>query len=263
MTAEAPAVPRPAATPAGDDYTEVEDLFTRLAEAVDDAERRRWRCQIIIKCLPLADHIAHRYVGRGEPGEDLIQIARLALVQVVDRYRPGSGTFLPFAIPTIMGEVRRHFRDNGWMVHVPRPLKETHRRMRASIDPLSQRLGRAPTAGELAVELGLAREDIAQCIGIAYAYRPCSLDAALPGAARTALASHGAEDPRYDCIEDELTIAELVSRLSERERELLRMRFCEGLSQTQIARRLGVSQVHVSRRLAATLDRLRRLFWAA
>lgn len=248
---------------ADDDYADVESLFARLSDAATEDERQRWRCEIITSCLPLADHIAYRFVGRGEPGEDLIQVARLALVKAVDRYRPGKGRFLGFAVPTIIGDVRRYFRDNTWAVHVPRPLKETHQRVRAVIGPLSQRLGRAPTATEIATELGVAVQQVVESIDAAYAYRPASLDvSATDGTAPRSWNERGGEDPRYVRVEDALAVAEMVRHLTRRERLILKMRFCDCMSQTQIAECLGVSQVHVSRLLAGILQRLRTSFWA-
>jgi RNA polymerase sigma-B factor len=246
------------------DYTRVEQYFSRMMTVDDEDERRRCRADIISTCLPLADHIAYRFVGRGEPSEDLIQVARLGLVKTVDRYNPDKGRFLAFAVPTIIGEVRRHFRDNTWGMRVPRRIKDTHLRVRDAIDPMSQRLGRAPTPRELAAELDLACDDIAQSAEATYAYRPLSLDATLPGSDlsnQTLGAMQGAEDPHYDTIEDVVAVADLIPELSDREQAILRMRFCDCLTQTEIAKALGISQVHVSRLLSATLDRLRRRLW--
>jgi RNA polymerase sigma-B factor len=238
------------------DYAEVEQLLVAIADVPrTSAEFALKRAQAITKCLPLADHIAYRFVGRGESYEDLIQVARLGLINAVDRYNPEKGRFLAFAVPTILGEVRRYFRDNAWGMRVPRKLKETHLRLRAAIDPMSQRLGRAPTASELAAELGLDTDEVVQSLDVAYAFRPMSLDAAVPG-------SLGGDDLRYTAVEDRVAVADLVAHLSERDREILRMRFCDCMTQTQIAQRLGKSQVHVSRLLASTLERLRRRYWA-
>lgn len=244
-----------------DDYTDVESLFVGLAAAHTDDERQRWRCQIITSCMPLADHIAYRFVGRGEPCDDLIQVARLGLVKAVDRYRPEKGEFLGFAVPTIIGDLRRHFRDNTWALHVPRGLKETHRHVRAAVEPLSQRLGRAPTTGEIAAELGLELEQVAESMEAAYAYRPASIDAVAPGGPTCQppppWSQRGSEDPRYASVEDRLAAASLIGELTHRERLVLKMRFCDGMTQTQIAQRLDMSQAHVSRLLSGVLDRLR------
>lgn len=244
----------------------MEELLTAMADVAEDtAEYQRKRRDAITRCLPLADHIAYRFVGRGEPGEDLLQVARLGLVKAVDRFDPGRGRFLAFAVPTIFGEVRRYFRDNAWGMRVPRKLKDTHLRVRSAIEPMSQRLGRAPTPSELAGELGIESDEVAQSLDAAYAYRPLSLDATVSGNSTdeiTVLSLHGAEDPQYGVVEDSVAVAGLLSQVSDQEREILRMRFCDCMTQTQIAQRLGKSQVHVSRLLAGTLDRLRRKLWA-
>ncbi|HZQ32918.1 MAG TPA: sigma-70 family RNA polymerase sigma factor [Mycobacterium sp.] len=239
-----------------DDYTDVDEMFIRLARASTDEERRRCRDRIISRCLPLADHIAYKFVGKGELYDDIAQVARLGLVKAVDRYDPAKGRFLALAVPTIMGDVRRYFRDNTWAVHVPRNLKETHLRMHRVTDALSQRLGRAPTASELPAELGVARKDVVDSVGAAHAYRPVSLDTPMPSW------NPGADDPCFERIEDAITVGALLSRLSAQESAIVRMRFCECMTQSEIARRIGVSQVHVSRLLADILRRLRRALLA-
>lgn len=244
-----------------EDYAEIEQLLTALGGVPRETTQfERKRGEIIVRCLPLADHIAYRFVGRGEPSDDLIQVARLGLVKAVDRYDPDKGRFLAFAVPTIFGEVRRYFRDSAWGMRVPRRIKDTHLRVRTVIEPMSQRLGRAPTASELAVELGVGLDEVAQSLDAAYAFRPLSLDATVPGTQgdATTMSRQGAEDPQYSFVEDCVALEDLLMKVSEQEREILRMRFCECMTQTQIAQRLGKSQVHVSRQLAATLERLRR-----
>ncbi|WP_231744886.1 MULTISPECIES: SigB/SigF/SigG family RNA polymerase sigma factor [Mycobacteriaceae] len=243
-----------------DDYDDVHPQCCELRRTPEGARRDSLRCQIITRCLPLADHIAGRFAGRGESADDLRQVARLGLIKAIDRYDPGKGPFLGYAVPTIMGEVRRHFRDHTWVMHVPRRIKDTRQRVCAAIGPMSQRLGRAPTATELAAELGVDRDEVVQSVDAAVAYRPSSLDAAAPGDGKSepAAARQGLDDPRYSSVEDALTVAGLVSTLTERERLILRLRFCENLPQSQIGRRLGISQVQVSRLLGATLERLRQ-----
>ncbi|WP_082949156.1 SigB/SigF/SigG family RNA polymerase sigma factor [Mycolicibacterium celeriflavum] len=243
-----------------DDYDDVGPQCCELRRTPEGARRDSLRCRIITRCLPLADHIAGRFVGRGESADDLRQVARLGLIKAIDRYDPDKGPFLGYAVPTIMGEVRRHFRDHTWVMHVPRRIKDTRQRVRAAIGPMAQRLGRAPTATELAAELGVDRDEVVQSVDAAAAYRPSSLDAAESGDRKSepVVARQGLDDPRYSSVEDAMTVAELVSTLTERERLILRLRFCENLPQSQIGRRLGVSQVQVSRLLAATLERLRQ-----
>lgn len=239
---------------------EVEWRFCYLADAENDDERQDWRAQIIVAYLPFADRIARRFAGRGEPSEDLTQVARVGLIKAIDRYDPAKGSFLPFAFTTISGEVRRYFRDNTWGMHVPRGIKDKHRRVRRAIDPLSQRLGRAPTAAELASELEIAPEDVLVSIDASSAYHPASLDAALP--ARNSVGHNegaipGADDPRYNAVEDTLALNRLIMKLSRRQQVVLKLRFCDCLTQTQIAERLGISQVHVCRLLSTTLQHLR------
>jgi RNA polymerase sigma-B factor len=246
-------------------YERVEDQLAQLRQVHDDDEICGRRAQIITTCLPLADHIAYRFAGRGEPDDDLIQVARLGLVKVIDRYDPDKGRFLGYAVRTIMGEVRRHFRDNTWGMRVPRSVKETRLRMREAFDSLAQRLGRTPTARELATELGVGYEEVIQAMEVAHAYRPLSLDAALDGSDtgdQTLGAAQGAKDPRYDTVEDAMAVAAAVPELSRREPVIVRMRFCDCLSQTEIGSALGISQVHVSRLLSAALERLRVRLWS-
>src|SRR5271157_6211090 len=141
-------------------------MFRELASvAANSSEFQRHRDKIVERCLPLADHIARRFEGRGEPRDDLVQVARVGLVNAVARFDVDTGSdFVSFAVPTIMGEVRRHFRDNSWSVKVPRRLKELHLRLGAATADLSQRLGRAPTASELAAELQLDREEVVEAL---------------------------------------------------------------------------------------------------
>lgn len=243
-----------------DDYSDVEQMFEQLAATDDQTQQSRWRGRIITRCMPLADHIAYRFVGRGEPADDLIQVARLGLVKTVDRYESGKGHFMSYAVTTIIGEVRRHFRDNTWGMHVPRRLKDTHRQVRAAIDVMSQRLGRAPTAAELAAELNIDREQIAYSMGLTYAYRPMSLEAPAPNTAsthQTRAERTGAEDSHYDAVEDAMALADAIAQLPPRHQAIIKMRFCHCLTQTQIAQHVGISQVHVSRILAAALEHLR------
>lgn len=241
------------------DYFNIESLFGCLADADTDEERREWRRQIIVSCLPLADRIAYRFVGRGEPSDDLIQVARIGLIKTIDRFDPAKGSFRSFAFTVILGEVRRHFRDNAWGMHVPRDIKDIHRRVRATIDPLSQRLGRAPTASDLAAELDVQPEDICVSMEAAYAYQPASLDARTgeSGSADYGIGSHGADDPRYSAVEDAVALARLIAKLSDRQQVILKMRFYDCLTQSQIAQYLDISQVQVSRLLTAALERLR------
>jgi RNA polymerase sigma-B factor len=248
-----------------DVYARVEDQFAQLLEIDDVDEISRRREQIVTMCLPLADHIARRFAGRGEPEEDLVQVARLGLMKVMDRYDPEKGRFLGYAVRTILGEVRRHFRDNTWGMKVPRRLKDTRLLMREAFGSLAQQLGRTPTARELAAELDVEYEEVVQAAQAAYAYRPLSLDAPAAGGGTTDQslgATQGAPDPLFDTIEDVMAVAAALPGLSQREQIILRMRFCECLTQSEIGRALGISQVHVSRLLTGALERLRTCMWS-
>ncbi|WP_137725973.1 SigB/SigF/SigG family RNA polymerase sigma factor [Prescottella subtropica] len=239
-------------------------MFTELASLTpDDPARDEVRRSIITRCLPLAEHIAHRFDRRGEPYDDLLQVASLGLVNAVDRFDVDRGCdFLAFAVPTIMGEVRRHFRDAGWAVRVPRRLKELHLEMTRTATAMSQRLGRAPTPREMAGELGVSEEDVVQGLQAASGYQALSVDAtpAGPGPGSTIADVLGDDDSDLAGVEDHETIRVLLEGLSDRERTVLLLRFFGDQTQTQIAERIGVSQMHVSRILADTLGKLRDLY---
>ncbi|MFC4126938.1 RNA polymerase sigma factor SigF [Nocardia rhizosphaerae] len=244
-------------------YDDVSALFERLAATVPGtAEQVAARDALINRCIPLADHIARKFSGRGEPFDDLSQVARVGLVHAVDRFDLSRGSnFLSFAVPTIMGEVRRYFRDNTWAMRVPRRVKETHLRIGAAVDQLSQRLGRSPTAKEIAAELDVDPDEVTQAVIAGNAYQPTSIDAASVGRDSDAslLDTLGEEEAQFDRVEEYIAVRPLLDGLPERERRILTMRFFESMTQTQIANQLGISQMHVSRILAKTLARLREL----
>ena len=229
----------------------------------DSAKFSRQRDRIVERCLPLADHIARRFDGRGEPRDDLVQVARVGLVNAVIRFDVHAGSdFVSFAVPTIMGEVRRHFRDNSWSVKVPRRLKELHLRLGAATAELSQRLGRAPTPTELAAELGMDRDEVVEGLVAGSSYNTLSIDSGGGSGSGTedapAIADTlGDVDLSLDQIENREALRPLLEALPERERTVLLLRFFESLTQTQIAERVGISQMHVSRLLAKSLARLR------
>ncbi|MFV8165969.1 RNA polymerase sigma factor SigF [Mycobacterium sp. 134] len=236
-------------------------MFRELGGLSEDSSAyERQRERIVERCLPLADHIARRFDGRGEPREDLIQVARVGLVNAVNRFDVDAGSdFVSFAVPTIMGEVRRHFRDNSWSVKVPRRLKELHLRLGAATAELSQRLGRAPTASELAVELDMDREEVIEGLVAGSSYNTLSIDSGGGGdeEAPAIVDTLGDVDTGLDQIDNRETLRPLLAQLPERERTVLVLRFFESMTQTQIAERVGVSQMHVSRLLAKSLARLR------
>ncbi|AFU03104.1 SigB/SigF/SigG family RNA polymerase sigma factor [Nocardia brasiliensis] len=247
----------------GDSYENIEPLFEKIAAlAEDDPRREPLRAELIERCLPLAEHIARRFAGRGENFDDLLQVARLGLVQAADRFDVERGSsFLSFAVPTIMGEVRRHFRDNTWSVRVPRRTKEIQLTIGVTVEALSQRLGRMPRAREIAAELEVDVVEVTQALIAGNAYQSASIDAVagddVENAPLPLLESLGAEEPSYHLVEDYLAVRPLIEELPERERRVLIMRFFESKTQSQIADVLGVSQMHVSRILSKTLQQLR------
>ncbi|WP_327145692.1 SigB/SigF/SigG family RNA polymerase sigma factor [Nocardia sp. NBC_01327] len=245
----------------GSGYDDVSALFEQLAGTDPTSPRRTaLRGELINRCIPLADHIARKFSGRGEPFDDLTQVARVGLVHAVDRFDVSRGSnFLSFAVPTIMGEVRRYFRDNTWAMRVPRRVKETHLRIGSAIDALSQQLGRSPTAKEIAAQLGIDADEVTQAVIAGNAYQPASIDAVSVGRDTEAslLDTLGEEESQFDRVEEYVAIRPLLAGLPERERRILTMRFFESMTQTQIAQQMGISQMHVSRILAKTLARLR------
>jgi len=243
-------------------YADVIDIF-RVLKTLDTESTayRRQRELIIQRCLPLADHVARRFGNRGEPFEDLRQVARIGLIQAVNRFDPDNGAdFLAFAVPTMMGEVRRYFRDHGWSVKVPRRMKDLGLQLNRARAELSQELGRAPTASEIAGHLGLDREEVVQAQIAATAYSTVSSDVPGPGGDNDSLSVNdrvGAVDDNLEKVLEIETARPLLAQLPERQQTVLSLRFFENMTQTQIAERLGISQMHVSRLLAKSLARLR------
>ena len=243
------------------EYAEITEMFRHL-KLLDEgsAAFRRQRDLIIERSLPLAAHIARRYSGRGEPFDDLVQAARVGLVNAVNRFDVDTGAeFLSFAVPTIMGEVRRHFRDFGWAVKVPRRIKELQPQMIRARGELSQTLQRAPTATEIADHLGVDRELIVQAAIGGGNYATMSTDTPLRSNddQRRFIETVGEVDPNLDKVLSIETVRPLMAALPERQRTVLTLRFFDNLTQTQIAERVGCSQMHVSRLLSKALDTLR------
>lgn len=244
-------------------YDDIEPWLDKLAALpADCAERTLLREEILRRCLPLAQHIARRYCGRGESYDDLYQVASLGLIESVDRYSPERATsFLAYAVPTMLGEVRRYFRDRTWALRVPRRVKEIQQQLGPAIEVLCQRLARMPTAGEIAVQLEVDISDIIHAMIAANAYRTDPLDpprAEDGGEAPSSIADFiGHEDPGYQLTDDSLAVGPLLDELPDRVREILRLRFFDCCTQAQIADRLGISQMQVSRILTRTLTELR------
>lgn len=245
------------------EYADVTDMFRRLATLDEESmQAQRERDAIVERCLPLADHIARRFRNRGEPLEDLIQVARVGLLNAVNRFSVDNGSeFIAFAVPTMMGEVRRHFRDHGWSVKVPRRLKELNMQLKNAREELSHQLNRAPTASEIAVKLGIDQEEVVQAQIASCAYTTLSSDApagASDDDGRSVTNTFGDHDLNLDKVLDVATVRPLLAALPEREQTVLRLRFFDNMTQTQIAGQLGISQMHVSRLLTRSLNGLRQ-----
>lgn len=244
------------------DYSDVTEMFRALAEMKEGSPAfARQRDTIIERCLPLADHIARRFRNRGEPHEDLVQVARMGLVNAVNRFDVTAGTeFIGFAVPTMMGEVRRYFRDHGWAIKVPRRLKELNMSLNRAKTELAQELNRAPTASELAEHLEIDREEVVEGLIAANAYSTRSTDATIGSGEDDGYSiadTFGDLDANIEKVVDVETVRPLLMSLPERERIVLQLRFFENMSQSQIAERIGYSQMHVSRLLAKSLAALR------
>jgi RNA polymerase sigma-B factor len=233
-------------------------LFERHV-AGDQAAREA----LVRRFMPLARSLARRYDRSSEPFEDLLQVASLGLLKALDRFDPTLGhPFASFAVPTILGEMRRHFRDAGWSVHVPRGSQERALKVRDAQERLANSQGRAPTVNELSQYLELSTEEVIDALQAIQAYESLSLDAPRPGATDEATSygdAMGEEDARYELVELDATVSAVLGRIPQRERDILRMRFVEDLTQTEIAERVGISQMQVSRLLRRSLDQLRAL----
>jgi RNA polymerase sigma-B factor len=215
------------------------------------------RAAMITDNLGLAHQLARRFLHRGEPLEDLVQVASVALVKSVDRFDPDRGVdFAAFATRTIIGELKRHFRDQGWAVRASRRVQELYLELGHATSTLVQQLGRSPTVAELAAMTGSTEEAVLEAIEAGQGYRAASIDASEneddPLSARL-----GERDVRYEAVEERALLAPALAKLPPREQSILRMRFVEGLTQSEIAVTIGVSQMHVSRLLAASLEELR------
>ncbi len=249
----AQAIPTPVRSAGEDECTE---LFHRWCHHRD----RRARDELVQRFLPLARKLAHRYRGAHEPIEDLFQVASLGLVKAVDRFDMSRGTaFSSFAVPTILGELKRYFRDCGWSVHVPRGAQEQALKVEEAQQTLTTKRGRPPTVPELAQYLELSVQDVLEALETAGAHHAASLDAPHTdeeGGTGTLGSLFGSEDERYSLVEDGLTITAAARQLPLHERRVLQLRFLEDLTQTQIAERIGVSQMQVSRILRRAVGRL-------
>jgi RNA polymerase sigma-B factor len=232
-------------------------LLERYHHEGDPAAREA----LVERFLPLARQLARRYQRGGEPLDDLVQVASLGLLKAIDRFDPQRETaFSSFAVPTILGELKRHFRDKGWSVRVPRDLQELAVKVDRVGEQMSREIGRAPTPTEIAESIGASTEQVLEAREAAAAYRAVSLDRPREEEEDESSGiadSVGADDPGYSLAEDAATVERLMRVLTDREREVLRLRFAEDLTQSEIGARVGVSQMHVSRLIRQSVARLR------
>ena len=244
--------------PAHDDYADVASALTEMRAEPDAVRRARMRDDAINRCLPLAENIARRYADRGAAFDDLLQVACIGVVNAVDRFDAEQGAdFLAFAVPTVMGEVKRHFRDTTWSIRVPRRAQELALEIARAGDELVQQLGRSPRPTELAAHLDIPVDDVIDGLMARSAYAATSIDAASDDAGRPIADRLGDDDPELARIDEFATLRTVLENLSERERRILVLRFFHAMSQSEIAKQVGVSQMHVSRILASTLRTLR------
>jgi RNA polymerase sigma-B factor len=242
-------------------YAHLTPLLEQYAGLDDgDPRREQLRAQLVTGYLPVAQHIARRFNHRGEPLDDLVQVATVGLINAIDRFDPEKGgEFFSFAVPTISGEVRRHFRDQSWSMRVPRRLKDMHVSINGAVSELSQTLGRAPRPSELAEYLDLPVAEVLEGLEAAEAYRSSSLDEMLSSEDGSATVGElvGDADAELDRVDYRESLRPLLAELAPRERTIVMLRFFGNRTQTQIAQEVGISQMHVSRLLAQTLSRLR------
>lgn len=237
------------------------ELFGVLRdEQASSTERAVARDDLVHLHLSLVEHCARRFRNRGEPFEDLVQVGTIGLIKAVDRFETDRGVeFSTYATPTVIGEIKRHFRDKGWAIRVPRRLQELRMQIGSATGELTQRLGRSPTPRELAEVIGCTVEEIMEGIESSHAYATLSLDASddSDDGPPAMLATLGIEDANIEHVEVRESIKPLLEGLGEREKRILLLRFFKNMTQSQIAEEIGVSQMHVSRLLTRTLAQLR------
>lgn len=254
-TARARTIPKPAPSAR-------RDTVRRLLRTYHETRDPAVRDQLVDLNSDLVHYIARRFANRGEPLEDIEQVGFLGLIHAIERFDPSlENEFSTFATPTIMGEIRRYFRDRSWAVRVPRRLQENLLRVNAAAQQLTGELGRAPSIGEIGERVGLEPEDVLAALEVSPAQHTVSLEAAPAGRADEALTLGerlGSEDSNLDRVEMRSLLEQAMAHLNPREREIMALRFVEELPQTEVAKRLGISQMHVSRLQRAAVEHLRR-----
>ncbi|MFI6441269.1 SigB/SigF/SigG family RNA polymerase sigma factor [Streptomyces sp. NPDC050759] len=242
-----------------DDAPDTDRAFVRLAELPDGPERKALRDELVELWLPMAERIAVRFRGRGESLEDLYQVAALGLVKAVDHYDPARGSaFEAYAVPTVTGEIKRHFRDHMWTLHVPRRVQDLRNRVRQASKELAQTPGHTPTVAEIAERAQLTEDEVRTGAEALECFSALSLEAEMPGTDGYALGDAlGGPDPGFDVVVDRVAVRPCLEALPERERTILYLRFFQGMTQSGIAEELGISQMHVSRLLSTCFAHLR------
>lgn len=227
------------------------ELFARLPDP-------KSRDELVIMFQPLGRYLARRFAGRGEPLEDLEQVASIALIKAVDRFDPEREVkFSTYATVTVVGELKRHFRDKGWALNVPRRVKELSLQVERAVSELNQMLGHSPTVKEIAEYTGSSEEEVVEGIEAMHAYSTSPLDAPTDEDKSSPVNRIVVQDDSLEVLESWVSVKEILKTLPDRDRRILHLRFFKGLTQTQIASELGISQMHVSRLLAATLAKVR------
>ncbi|MCY1138246.1 SigB/SigF/SigG family RNA polymerase sigma factor [Actinoplanes sp. Pm04-4] len=246
-------------TASADTDTASELITAMAALPAGHPSRSELRDRAIEAWLPLARHLAQRYAGRGEPADDLFQVAVVGLIKAVDRWEADRGVdFAGYAIPTIVGEIKRHFRDRTWSVRVPRRLQEMRLAITAANASLSHQLGRAATVADIAAHLNVTEEEVLEGLEGARAYNATSLSTPVSADGTTELGDTlGGEDREFDAVEFRVALGPALATLDEREQRIVHLRFYGNLTQTQIAEQVGISQMHVSRLLTRALAKLR------
>ena len=246
------------------DKDEVRSLFQAYQAASDEPERLKHRERLVEQFIGLVEFLARRFRNRGEPLEDLVQVGTIGLLKAIERFDLDREVeFSTYATPTIVGELKRHFRDKGWAVRVPRRLQELHLELTKVVGHLGHDLGRSPTVAEIAKAADISEEEVLEGLEIAQAYNFTSLDAPIDtddGGSTSFADQLGEEDEHLENLEYRASLAPEMAKLPERDRTILYLRFFKGLTQSEIADRLGISQMHVSRLLNRTLSQLRAAF---
>jgi RNA polymerase sigma-B factor len=247
--------------PAPQTRDELRQLHRRYREASTAAEKERIREQLVRGYDNLVRFLARPFANRGEPLEDILQVGYLGLIKAIDRFDPDLGNeFTTFATPTIRGEIQRYFRDKGWAIRFPRRLQEIYQQVIRTNEELKNELGRQPSVAEVAARLGIESDDVLEAMEMGSAMIPASIDAQVggqDGEGRQLAETVGGADPNLDRVEMQELLQKAMQHLTERERRIMVMRFVDELSQAEVAKRLGISQMHVSRLQRAAVEQLR------